>query len=185
MTTPTQTKEILAPLLRMHEATFNRYQANVAEAKLIRQSGHGGGKAAIHYSAFEYALLVLSFASPTPSGAGAAAKALGGLFPELVEAGVGSLATGLAAAIETYALQIRRGTEDDVDNEDWELTLCLDPLSAWMSWPTRGANAKRRFFYNYLDAKTVLPAVGDPPVVRRETILTKPLLMAVAKLYAD
>lgn len=185
MATGPQLKAVLAPELHLHPVTFDRYLANLANAGLIRRSGLGGGKAAVHLSGVEYAYVFLGLAAPSPSGAAAAAKALGRLFPESPQAGDASLLTSLTGTIEILAMQIRRGDTENADGDDWELVLCLNPLMAWMTWRTQAPDVTRRFF-DYQDAKTIAPPTEAAPILRRQTVLTKPMLTIAARLfYAD
>jgi hypothetical protein len=183
MGTGAQLKALLTPLAGIHPASFDRYLTNLAEAGLVRRSGPGSGKAAIHLAAFEIASLLLALASPRPNEAAEAAKALGDLFPEGPREGHSSLRTSLAGTIETMAMRLQHGPADFGD-ADWEVTLCLNPLRATMAWPSRGPEATRRYF-PYVDAKTIAPAMRPAPPFRRDSVLTQPLLIRVAKLYVD
>ena len=184
MATGTHLKNVLAPLLQLHPATFDRHLGNLAAAGLLRRSGLGGGKAAVHLSSVEYANILLGLATPFPSTGGAeAAKALGRLSPEKLRAGDTTLLTSLASTIELMALQIRRG-EQATGDDDWELTLCLNPLMAAMSWPQQAPGVVRRYF-DYVDGTTIAPATEPVPLIRRQTVLTTPLLMTAARLLYD
>ncbi len=185
MATGPQLKAVLALKLHLHPVTVDRYLANLANAGLIRRSGLGGGKAAVHLSGVEYAYVFLSLASPSPSGAAAAAKALGRLFPENSQTGDASLLTSLTGTIEILAMQIRRGDKETAAGDDWELVLCLNPLMASMTWRTQAPDVTRRFF-DYQDARTIAPPTEAAPIIRRQTVLTKSVLMIAARLfYAD
>ena len=184
MATGTYLKTVLAPLIGMHPATFDRHLKNLADAGLIRRSGLGGGKAAVHLGPVEYANILLGLATLTPSSGGAeAAKALGSLFPENPQEGDGSLLITLASSIEIIALNIRRNGQIIAD-DDWELTLSLNPLTASMIWPNRAPGIIRRWF-DYIDAKTIAPVTEPVPIVRRQTVLTTPILMIAARLLFD
>ena len=151
---------------RDQSGAFNRYLTNVAEGGLVRRSGPGSGKAAVHLGAVEIANLLLALAAPHPNEAAKAAKALGDLFPEGPQEGDSSLRTNLAGTIEIMAMRLQHGSSDFGD-ADWELISCLNPLRATMTWPSRGPEAIRRYL-PYVDAKTIAPAMRPAPPFRRE-----------------
>jgi hypothetical protein len=187
MTTGTELKLKLAPLLCLSTMTLDRYLASLAKAGLIRRSGLGGGKAAHHLLPAEYAYLLLSLAASSPNGAADAARKLGGLFPEPSGAGISSLRTHLTATVESMALDIRLGIKraENQRDQSWRLVLCVNPLSAEATWPAYGPDAVRRYF-DYADAQTIVPPPDDAvPLLRRQAVLTAPLLTAIARLCAD
>jgi hypothetical protein len=176
MTTGAQLRVLLAPLAGLHPATFDRYLNNLAEAGLARRSRPGRGRAVVDLSADETAHVLLALAAPHPNEAAKAAKALGGLFPEGPQEEANySLRVVLADAIRTMRLQ--------PSTSDWELILCLNPLRATMATPSLGPKAVRRYL-DYENATTIAPATQPAPLFRRDTVLTHPLLLAVARLYA-
>jgi hypothetical protein len=178
MGTAAELKAEICPSIRMHPASVDRYLQDLAQNGIIARSGPGGGKANHHFNSWELAAICLSFASFTPGGAAAAAQALGGLFPEKLGPGDASLQTSLAGTIETYAHNIQRGVTANRDDDDWNLTLSLEPLFAISALP----NASRRYFdYPNNAEEPTAPA----PTLRRQTILTKSLLMIVAANYAN
>jgi hypothetical protein len=187
MSTGTELKAKLAPLLDMSAVNLDRYLAVLAKAGLIRRSGLGGGKAAHHLQPGEYAYLLLSLAAPTPRTAADAAKELGGVFPHPPREGDGSLLTALTATIATMAMEIRQGInrERDPRDQSWHLALCVEPLFAEATWPAHGPDAVRKYFH-YETSKDIVTAPSDElPLVRRQAVLTAPLLRAVAELCAD
>jgi hypothetical protein len=180
MGTAAELKIDLSPSIRMHPSSMDRYLQDLAKNGIIARSGPGGGKANHHFNSWELASICLSFAAFTPGGAAAAAQALGGLFPENPGPGDASLVTSLAGIIEVYARDIQRGTTADRGNDDdWQLTLSLEPLFAVAALP----HASRRYLDDPNNPKD--RANEQAPTLRRQTILTKPLLMIVAGNYAN
>lgn len=91
----------------------------------------------------------------------------------------------MAATIESYARDIQRGVKADRDDDDWQLTLSLQPLFALSAWPTQGPQATRRWL-NYPDSATEQAVeTNEPLAIRRQTILTKPLLAIIAENFAN
>lgn len=175
MSTGTQLATALAPAIGMTAATLERHLYELARAGLIRRSGKGGGKAAVHLEPLEYAEILLSLAAINSTGAAEAAQSIGQLFSGRI-AGAASLRTQLAATIAAFATQIKHGAVQETPA--WELTLCLNPLKAWMTWP-EGQELKRFYWPDGIEP----PPAASPPF-RRETILTEPLLRLVANLSA-
>jgi hypothetical protein len=182
MTTGAHLRFVLAPHAGVHPATFDRFLNNLSAAGLARRSGAGRGRAVVDLMSIEIASVMLSLATPHSNEAAKAARSLGGLFPENPQEGDASLRTTLADTIETMAMLLQRGSSD-LGDPDFELILCLNPLRATMAWPSRGPAAVRRFF-DYTNATTIAPATQPAPLFRRDTVITQPLLVAVARLYA-
>lgn len=173
MGTAAELKAEVCPSIRMHPASVDRYLQDLAQNGIIARSGPGGGKANHHFNSQELAAICLSFASFTPGGAAAAAQALGGLFPEHPGPSDASLQTSLAGTIEAYARNIQRGVTADGNDDDWKMTLSLEPLFAIHDLP----NLSRR----YID----YPQNSNDLTLKRQTVLTKPLLMIVAANCAN
>jgi hypothetical protein len=183
MATGPKLKFVLSRLLGENPATIERYLANLADAGLVRRSGRGGGKGGVHLTSSELADVVLGLGALYPYEAADTARVLGGLFPENPQAGDMSLKTFIGFTIERVAIALRHGTPMDFGASDWELVLSRKPPRAWMNWPSRGPGAIRRYF-DYIDAKTIASSTSAP--TRRHCIaLTQPLLIAIAKLYAN
>jgi hypothetical protein len=184
MGTAAELKTALGPATGMHSASLDRYLQTLADARIIRRSRSGGGKANYHLNSWELASICLSLASFTPGGAAAAAQALGRLSPEKPQAGDATLLTSLAGTIESYGRDIQRGVKAHGGDDDWQLTLSLEPLFAMSAWPTRGPQAIRRWLYYSTSAGEPELETNEPPALRRQTILTKPLLIIIADNYA-
>jgi hypothetical protein len=182
MVTGARLRVLLAPLAGLHPASFDRYLNDLDAAGLARRSGPGRGRAVVDLAPIETVHVMLALATPHPNEAAKAAKALGGLSPENPQEGDESLRTTLADTITNMATRLQQGS-DDLGDPDFELILCLNPLRATMAWPSRGPGAVRRYF-DYETAATIAPAAQPAPLFRRDTVITAPLLIAVARLYA-
>ena len=180
MSTGPQAKTELSPVFGLHPATFDRYLRDLGEAGLLRRSGKGGGKAAVHLNDLEYARIFLAMGAIHPGGAASAVKALAKLMPEPVP-GAGSLITELASTIGLLARVIRSGGDAAAAlNTRWALTISLDPLLAWISLQLGdGSEIKHYFREDWQVSKTeVLPAI------QRLTVISSAALLAVASLCA-
>ena len=177
MATGPQFVAALAHITGVHTATLDRYLRNLGEAGLIRRSGKGGGKAAVHLLMYEYVTMLLSLAAIHPSGAAHAATTLEDLRDEDPATNFVSLKVTLGMAVQLCAMEIMRGSAGRVVSNDWTLTLCLDPPQAWMSWPPHNPAPKRVF------RAEQLALLNEPaaPALMRHTVITKPLLMLVAE----
>jgi hypothetical protein len=183
MVTGSQLKELLAPLAGINPATFNRYLTNLAEHQLVRRSRPGTGRAVVHLTAVEIVHVLLALAALKPAGAADAARQLGNLSPHPPQEGSATLHTALAGSIEFMAGKLRQGAPTaDLGDSEWELTATLNPLRAVMAWPSRGATRK---YLPYIDAHTVERPSAPLPLFRRDVVLTQPLLVKVATLYAE
>jgi len=183
MSTGPQAKVELSPTFRHHPATFDRYLRDLGNAGLIRRSGKGGGKAAVHLNDLEITRILLSMASPHPGGAAEAVKALGRLWPEgPPQAGMASFVTELAGTIASFARAMQRGEDISARiDPGWTLTMCLDPLVAWVTLPLPEGGERKQFFRE-TDAESSTP--GQPAGIEQHTVVTKTALIAVAKLCA-
>lgn len=189
MSTGPQVLERLAPICRMHLATGERYFAELRAAGIIPKSGKGGGKSAVHFESLHIAYAILSFGAPQPGGAVDAAKRLGELWP--VEDKTPSLLYFLTNKITDRAKHVLHGDTKYLSDpaQGWELTLCLDPLEAWMSWTAKdGSEQRLRYAVKQPDQYPLLRGFLPPEInrgLRRLTIITLDVLNAAAELWAD
>lgn len=187
MSTGPQFTEALAPVCGIHPATLDRYMRALRDAGLIPASGKGGGRVASHLDHHHAASILLALAAVSPAGAAAAVHAVGQLCRERRQPGDVNLWTGLAAEIANRAATISRDgvPRAPAKTNNWELTICLDPVMAWMSWTNDGAEQQE----HYRDPQSELPRPAHPQDVhrgvRRLTIITMPVLDVAAELCAD
>jgi hypothetical protein len=187
MATGPQFTEALAPVCGIHPATLDRYMRALRVDGLIPASGKGGGRVASHLDHRHAASILLALAAASPAGAAAAVHAVGRLNRERRQPGNVNLWAGLAAYIVNRAAVISRDgvPRAPAGTNNWELTICLEPVMAWMSWTDDGA--EQRDYYR--DPQSELPRPADPQDVhrgvRRLTIITMPVLDVVAELCAD
>jgi hypothetical protein len=147
MATTPRVITVLSEALGMHPSTLDRYIRELRGADMLRTGKPGGGRAALHYSASELVLVMLSTASTGPGGAVQAAQELSALRPDLnispslwdvlekwLQVSQRTLGEFLALMVEKYR---ERGAEaafiDTFIHSQEELTVCLDPLVAWTS----------------------------------------------------
>jgi hypothetical protein len=183
MSTGPQVNETFAPICRMHPATVERYFEPLRAAGIIPKSVKGGGRGGAHFGSWPLASIILSFGASTAGGAVDAVRKLAGLGPENVQEGDADLRTILAGEIEKRARYILQGHADKLleDPHQWELTLCLDPVMAWMTWTVDGSEKRR----NYLeDPQLNLPQPAKRGL-RRLAVITVDVLNAAAHLCAD
>lgn len=182
MTTGPETNVELSATFGLGPVTFDRYLQDLGGAGLIRRSGKGGGKAAVHLNDLEFGYVLLSMTAPHPGGAATAVNSLRKLWPEgPPQEGIGSFVTLLAGTVAQLAQELRRGGDPAARiDPGWTLTVSLAPLMAWSTWPAEGS--KKRF---YLEDPVHPPAPDQWPAICRQTVITKSALMAVARLCAD
>ncbi len=190
MATGPQFVEALAPVCGIHPATLDRYLRELRAAALIPASGRGGGVAATHLNHHHAAVIILALAAPSPAGAVAAYNAVKDLDREhLVSGAFAGLGFSMASLINGASGVILHGREPygAAQTNNWELTICLEPVTVWMSWTVDGVE-KREYFS---DRQTAIP----PPRpahpqdvwrgIRRQTIITLEVLNVAAALCAD
>ncbi len=188
MSTGPQFTTALTPVSGFHEATLDKYMRDLRNADVVPSSGKGGGKAAVHLDHHHAASIILSMAAMGPGGAADAVRRLATLeWEQPFEGEICGLWANLAAILSTLASIVFHGDSlleaDETDN--WELTVCLDPLMAWMSWTQDGKEVRRHF----TDPQSTMPSNLHPQEmhrgVRRLTVITVSVLNVAAELCAD
>lgn len=192
MATGPQFIEALAPVCGIHPATLDRYMRELRGAGLIPAGGRGGGIAAAHLNHEHAAIIILSLAATSPAGAVAAYETVKNLDRDNVQAGdFAGLGFTLAMTIRSTASSIYArllaGQEPRAlsDQDKWELTICLEPVTVWQSWIIDGTERREGFS----DRQSLLPRPAHPQDVhrgiRRQTIITSSVLNVAAELCAD
>jgi hypothetical protein len=162
-------------------AVTDKLMSTLIAARVLPPSGKGGGKRAVHYDHWDAALWILGCAA---TGANTAVdtvrqlKALEWVDPQPGD--FGDLSHILAAEIEIRARHIYNGKPPTGphDAPGWRLTICHDPLSAWMEW-TRDGKPQRRDFATPGDKQARRRSI------RRLTEIDRDVLNAAAELCAD
>lgn len=132
--------------------------------------------------------LILACTAPAPSKSADAAIALSQLYPD--DGKGGSLGSFLAHEIMVRAQHILRGDLDYLKDAaaGWDLTTCLDPLSAWMSWKAPDGSEVRRHFSpkpQFPMLAGLLPKQEPNLGIRRQAIIPLAVLNVAAELCAD
>ena len=190
MATGPQFVERMAPVCGIHPATLDRYMRELRAAGLIPAGGRGGGVASVHLDHNHAAVIILSLAASSPAGVVAAYNAVKDLDREhLVAGSPAGLGFSLALQINRHADVILHGHKPygAAQANNWELTICLEPVTVWMSWTVDGVE-KREYFSDRLTAIPT-PRPAHPQDVwrgiRRQTIITLEVVNVAASLCAD
>ncbi len=161
---------------------------DLRHADIVPSSGKGGGKAAVHLDHHHAASIILSMSAMGPGGAADAVRRLASLdWEQPFEGGISGLWTNLAAQISTMASVVFKGGSllEPAETNNWELTVCLDPLMTWMS-ETQNGKENRRYFTS---PQSTTPSSSHPQEVhrgvRRLTVITASVLNVAAELCAD
>jgi hypothetical protein len=151
--------QMIATACGIHQSTLARYFAELRTAKLIRVSGKGGGKAAVHLDHWEAATVLAALCALGPGGAtdavatfkrircdgtrqqrvrndGLVINPVTGAFGICQESG--SLWNDLVRWIGAFANEIcahpDRKPAEHGWMSTWELVACLDSSMAWISY---------------------------------------------------
>jgi len=151
------------------------------KAGLVPVSGTGSASDRVHWGEDAAAHLLLALAAYGPTTVLDSVKQIGALEPAHPEPGdFGDLHHALTGEIGIRARYIFNGqTPTGPHNApNWRLTVCLDPVAAWMEWSENGEPRRRDFV-----------APGAKPTrrrtVRRLTVIDGEILNALAELCAD
>lgn len=186
MATGTQFNEGFAAALGQTPVSRERIAVEIRRAGLAPTAKPGGGRWAVHYEADHCVHNLLSVASLRPSDAPGDirlldALAYGGSIPKNSPAPGGQhLGLALVAQLNRLAIPLSKGEPLNSATmawvKSWELTLCLDPAFAQIKM-NNGKGPVAHFFH--------ADDIGRPAPMRRLTILSGDVLLAVARLLAD
>ena len=187
--TATRTNELLPPILGMLFSTVERLLRALREAGLLPFGKPGGGKGSAHYDAYHLAYILLGLAGLAPSDAPEAVLALRSLpffgppsMPEGVKPPLPTLEDQLADWIKGAGAARRHDAtwflEDKAVLQSWTMQLCLNPLHALITIQPKEGEDEIQILY-----------AADPeasvPGVRRLTVISGDVLLAVGELLAD
>lgn len=187
MATATRTNELLPPILGLLFSTVERLLRALREAGLLPVGKPGGGKGSAHYDAYNFAYILLGLAGLMTSDAPEAVLALRSLplrgqqpKPVKAKSALPTLEDQLAAWIKNAGAARRHGAAWDPEAEavlrSWTMELCLNPLHAIITAQTG-------------EGETVIVYAAEPtdsvPGVRRLTVISGDVLLAVGELLAD
>jgi len=172
---------VLADESGFSTAALDKLAWPMRKAGLLSRSGRGHASDRIHHDHWHAAHWVLALAAQGPTTVVDTVLQLGALEWTHPEPGdFGDLLHVVAAEIGARASHIFNGRPPTGphDAPDWQLTLCLDPLSAWMEWSENGEPRRRDFVPPNVKQKRTRS-------VRRLTVIDRDVLNAVAELCAD
>lgn len=172
--------EALAPITGMHPATLQRYMTGLTNAGKIRKSKKGGGRLAVHLDHIEGATVFLALSAIVPSGAAAAVDSLAPLIRVRVGQHVNLLTILAASILERAHILASNPNAIQAPVHGWELTVCVDPAYAFMTWNSADGTSREDFQSPSLEH--VLKAV---PGIRRQTVTTFDMIEVFSKLVAD